>query len=383
MALLENICIEEVEISENNIISINNGEHEIVLHPQMPRHIIEKYLRLTFDRENVRSKLILSITDRCNIACDFCCHPYMDSEFLESDAIRIVKEACEFGKFSEICLTGGEPFLKYELIIELADICKRNNILLGVITNGFWGNDEPEKRCKELVDNGVGRISFSWDPSHGKFISPRTMMHCIDSAMEAGLKVNLTGSFKKPDDTHENYGFDLKAHKKYANFIQSSHNVVPSGRGAKLKSLYRDSLKQSRIDQFRCPAIIKGDDLTLYSKYELAMPCCSVFSGYDLLQLSIGNWKEDSIEELYTNHLTDGYYRIINEFGFKYLFELIQSINLELYNKLPDMNECISACELCSKLAVMDEFSCIRNSCREHIDNIILDKVKGIFDKAT
>ena len=383
MEALENICIEEVEITDDNKILINDGEYEIALHPNMPKRIIEKYLQLTFDDGATKSKLVLSITDRCNLACDFCCHPYMDSEFSEVDAIRIVNEACKFGEFSEICLTGGEPFLRYKLIIKLAKICRDHNTLFGVITNGFWGDDEPGKKCKELLESGVGRVSFSWDPSHGKFVSSDTMMRCIDSAMDAGLKVNLTGSFKKPDDTHENYGFDLSKHKKYANFVQSTHNVVQAGRGTKLRDLYRESLDQDSINQFRCPAIVKGNDMTLYSMNGLSMPCCSVFSGYNLFQLSIGDWRESSIEELYLNHITDGYYRIINDFGFNYFFEVVESVNPELYKKLPCMSECTSSCELCSKLAVMDEFPLIRKICNEHIDMLILNKVEHIFSQAT
>ncbi len=378
MEIVQKFDLEEIELTENNQIIINNGERVLSLHPNMPKSIIEHYLRLTFNKEINGNSLVLSITDKCNIACDFCCHPYMNSEFSEVDAIHIVTEACKFGKFAEISLTGGEAFLRYDLLIKLAKICKRHNTLFGVITNGYWGNSEPLKKCKELVESGVGRITFSWDPSHGKFVSPETMMCCIDSAMEVGLKVTLTGSFKKKNDTHENYGFNLKHHKQYANFIQSSNNVIPIGRGTKLENLYHDEINESSIEQFRCPSIDKND-LTLYSKDGLAMPCCSVFSGYDLPQLSIGNWKEDSIESLFTNHMADGYYRIIKDFGFKHLYRIIKLHDLELFKKLPTMENCISSCELCSKLAIMEDFSVIRTLCNEYLDQIIIKKVAHLF----
>ena len=165
------------------------------MHPNMPSNIIEAYLRLSFEKSKDRNRLILSITDKCNIKCDFCCHPYMDSEFDDEDAKKIVEEACSFGKFDEISLTGGEPFLKYDLILELAAICKSYNILFGVITNGYWGKSNPQQKCKELVDNGLCRITFSWDPSHGKYISVDTIMSAIESSMEAGLKVNIDRFF--------------------------------------------------------------------------------------------------------------------------------------------------------------------------------------------
>lgn len=339
MKMIQNLDLEELELTIDNKVIINNGEYEITLHPNMPKHIIEQYLKMTFDKNINNDKLILSITDRCDIGCDFCCHPHMNSEFSEEDAIKIVKEACIFGKFSEICMTGGEPFLRYDLLLKLSKICKDHNILFGIITNGSWGKDEPEKKCKELVENGVGRVSFSWDPSHGKFVSVDTVMKCIDSAMNAGLKVNLTGSFKKENDTHENYGFDLKKYKKYANFIQSTYNVAQAGRGENLKQLYQTEVEDYESNKFLCPAIKKGNDLTLYSMNGLSMPCCSIYSGYKLSMLSIGNWKKDSIEDLYNNHKSDSFYNIINNFGFKYLYKLINKYDINIFNQLPNIKK--------------------------------------------
>ena len=79
-------------------------------HPNTPQRL--RSLAPPKDRK-VLAIFVLSITDRCNIACDFCCHPYMDSEIASDDAERLVHEAVH-EDFDEIGITGGETFPQAE-----------------------------------------------------------------------------------------------------------------------------------------------------------------------------------------------------------------------------------------------------------------------------
>ena len=179
----------------------------------------------------------------------------------------------------------------------------------------------------------------------------------------------------KHNDTHENYGLKLDKYKKYANFVQSTYNIAAVGRGKKIKNRYVEEIEKKR---FICPAVNEGNDLTLYSNEALVMPCCSVFSGYDLPMIAIGNWKKERIEDLYDNLHSNGYYRIVKDFGFNFLYELIKDKSLDLYKELPDINRCNSSCELCSKIAVLNDFNKIKQMCDDKIDEIILEKVEKL-----
>lgn len=78
------------------------------------------------------------------------------------------------GDAARVHITGGEPFLYWEHLIEILEAAKKEK--LGVIdmieTNGFWAVDKKtiEQRLKELDELGTYRLKISCDPFHQEYV---------------------------------------------------------------------------------------------------------------------------------------------------------------------------------------------------------------------
>ena len=353
--------------------NIQMGENaSIKFHPNTPEWLIIAYSGLALAATNAKAlqAFVLSITDRCNIKCDFCCHPYQNSELSESDCIRLVLEALAL-PFDEICVTGGEPYLRRALVYKLASMCRRQGRLFGSITNGFWAQDRNRafELATEMIETGIARVTFSWDPSHGEFIKPETIQNGIDACVNAGMRVCLTGSFKQRDDNHENYGIVTSEYEQYDTFTVDNSYVAPAGWGRSLINVYREPISPAAATGLRCPG---GEihELVLYAQHGLVQPCCSVHAGYDMPELRIGDWRKQPVAELLDAQQGDPFYRVIVDGGFSLLFKIIQERDSDVSLRLPNPENTWSACHLCELLMVGRDAKRIRQLCDEFIGRL-------------
>ena len=78
------------------------------------------------------------------------------------------------GDSAKVHITGGEPFLYWEHLVEILREAKKNN--LGPVdmieTNGFWAVDEKivKERLKILDELGMHRLKISCDPFHQEYV---------------------------------------------------------------------------------------------------------------------------------------------------------------------------------------------------------------------
>src|SRR5258708_7930198 len=99
--------------------------------------------------------------------------------------------------------------------------------------------------------------------------------------MDAGMRVCLTGSFKKKDDCHEKYGIEVGKYGEFANFTLVASYVAAAGRGKSLDDFYRPPQSDEEVKTLRCPGH-SAQELVVYAQDGLAQPCCSVQAGYNM-----------------------------------------------------------------------------------------------------
>lgn len=120
----------------------------------------------------------LLLTYKCNAACEFCyyhCSPEKGGLMPVETAIaawRSLKNLA--GDTAKIHLTGGEPFLYWDRLVEILAEGKRQGLgrIDLVETNGFWATSEAlvRDRLQNLLDFGVHRLKISADPFHQEYI---------------------------------------------------------------------------------------------------------------------------------------------------------------------------------------------------------------------
>ncbi len=95
----------------------------------------------------------IHLTNRCNLNCKYCEVPrkFVHTKDLADDKwIEIVNDLCEM-KAREITISGGgEPTLRFDLLIDILKITRKNDIKTGVITNGTLLRNDFARKVVEV-----------------------------------------------------------------------------------------------------------------------------------------------------------------------------------------------------------------------------------------
>jgi len=134
----------------------------------------------------------LLLTYKCNCACQFCyynCGPDKNGLMpvdTTIDAWRSLRTLA--GESARVHLTGGEPFLYWELLREILEQARKQGLGQAdlVETNGFWAADQKivTQRLRILDELGVRRLKISTDPFHQEYVDIEPVRRLAEMATE-------------------------------------------------------------------------------------------------------------------------------------------------------------------------------------------------------
>jgi len=131
--------------------------------------------------------LILSYQCQCECAhCLYNCGPAW-REWMTIEQVReALNSTLQWESPYQVHMTGGEPFLKYPLLLEAAEIANELGILTYVETNAGWclQEDLVEQRFKELKRAGLSGLLISCSPFHAETIPPDRTVMAIRKSLE-------------------------------------------------------------------------------------------------------------------------------------------------------------------------------------------------------
>lgn len=195
------------------------------------------------------------MTNRCNLNCMHCYNSsgieaqYRD--LTDEEMMVIGRHIVEAG-IPVVCFCGGEPLLRYPLIVNLAKLLSENGIVVNMVTNGLLLTDD---RLKELKNSGINGIQISLDSYspeiHDKF---RGKPGAYQKALEAIQKILLFGIV--PDVTFIPTKMNYKGVGEVIDILYSmgikklnSMPFIPIGRGyANKEELKMNSQEQWEFD---------------------------------------------------------------------------------------------------------------------------------------
>ena len=135
----------------------------------------------------------LLLTYKCSAKCEFCyynCSPVLNGLMPVEMAINAWQSLKELaGVTAKIHITGGEPFLYWEHLVEILKQAKKNN--LGPVdmieTNGSWATSGNiiRDRLKILDELGINKLKISCDPFHQEYIDIEPVRRLAQIAKEA------------------------------------------------------------------------------------------------------------------------------------------------------------------------------------------------------
>lgn len=289
----------------------------------------------------------LDVTNKCNMRCLHCYNfsgenNVMDNEMSDDDLIRLAKEIREL-KPMNVCICGGEPLLRIEIVKYIIKILKEDNINVNMVSNGTLLT---EKIVNELEHCGLNAIQLSFDGIGEAYDNLR--------GVKDGYKI-LLNSFEllknseimkvvsiAPTKWNKNQLEEIvKICKKYdIRFIRSQY-LMPLGRGNKnfnkiclqgneyynfikdinkLKEKYKDQGISFEWDDPSSSFQQVKDDITIPSMY-IKADGNVLFSPY--IPVTFGNVKETTLKSMIEND----YLKVLKEKFFLELSNNIKSVN--------------------------------------------------------
>lgn len=145
----------------------------------------------------------------CNLACDYCCvrsSPTADPRVLAADVIdQVVDEARALGAH-ELYLTGGEPFLRYDLA-DVVNACA-SKLATTILTNGMLFRGRRRDLLEAMPRSVALQISLdsATPPIHDEHRGAGSWQRAIDgiaTARELGFRVRVAGTLTSTDIAEE------------------------------------------------------------------------------------------------------------------------------------------------------------------------------------
>lgn len=154
----------------------------------------------------------IELTQRCNLTCRHCYNywrqesPSTFSTLSEDDLFYVLRELKTSGVF-RVTLTGGEPFLFKEHVIEAVRYLTDNGIECGINTNGTTVTEEDALRLKEAGVYAILASLLSYDEATHDRITQRNgsfqkTLRGIKNVLEAGIPLVVHTVISQANEDH-------------------------------------------------------------------------------------------------------------------------------------------------------------------------------------
>lgn len=139
-------------------------------------------------KDNLCSKeatkmLSIKINDICNRSCSFC----VDRGGRKTKEINVLKTANEANglvDYKTVIITGGEPFLNFNEVVELATLLRPHKERIVLNTNGTLLTAENVEKLNSIIDEMQVSIHHFDEVKHGKILGGKVSFENIKNSLE-------------------------------------------------------------------------------------------------------------------------------------------------------------------------------------------------------
>jgi len=254
----------------------------------------------------------LILTARCNAACAHCSKsygPHRTEHLKASDIFRLMEEAAAIDDGTPLCfdLTGGEPFLDFELLVNVvthgADLGGR----VTCVTNAYWARTQELATAKltRLKEAGLSALSVSVSRFHQRFVPLHRARRALETAMSLGISTELKGAVTlsdlEPDGALSEWKGNLDADRV---------NIFPVLPCLRDEESLPDSeyYRESGLPTHACPG-----EIVSVSFDGIVRSCCGPGVSDDFLL--IGDANSTPLEEIHRRFKQGGKQKLLRELG--------------------------------------------------------------------
>jgi len=277
-------------------------------------------------------KIAFGYSTKCNVRCEHCVATTATnaSQTMDHDQARaVIAELAQAG-VGGISFSAGEPFLYFEEMAELVQLCAQNDIYSRIVTNSYWAKsaEAADRLVAELKEKGLCQLRLSYSRWHQKNIPREQVVNAARSCEKLGLNyfVSFVTDFSPEDEPHEQF-----LREQGLRFFPEP--VIYAGRA---ESFPRRSIRTDY--QANCC------DMNPYLTPDFEMyACCDAGSNFPATNFFyLGNLAGQTVEQMFTKSETDPLYNLIRTMGITNIasFTGMKAREIITYSK----------CELCRKL---------------------------------
>lgn len=294
--------------------------------------------------KNIYNTLGFTIHRACNASCDICCFssgPDCQEKLNVSRIKEYIDESKSIEEITTIAFTGGEPFLDYNLLVDLIQYAKSADKKVNTVTNGYWASnyEKAYERLAYLKGCGLDYLSLSHDAYHKKYIKTENIRNILRATTKLEIPTSL--AIVKIKDEKIGTIIDEIGNDIYTASIKVGP-CLPVGRAS--ESFSDGQFDRSiETDKARCAYggnLVICYDGTIY-------PCCSqviVNTG-----LGIGNFVDISLKEAMKKLKNNALLYFLRNADMKFYSDFAKE-NLGM--DIPD--RIVNPCELCAILFKKD-----------------------------
>lgn len=299
--------------------------------------------------------IVLNVSQKCNAQCKHCCFscsPNSKNGFNEQELNNILNAILSNKEIKVVSITGGEPLINKNRILDLIVKISDSGKEVTLITNGFWATStrRTKKILQELVTSGLRYLTISFDDYHAEFIPVENIKRLLTEIANFPITVAINMVVDK-----KNTGLKILSELGESVFgVQIT--MVPASPVGNAKQINIDDLylKDFSKHNLDCPSssweIVIHHDGYVY-------PCCSpsVFE----TDLRVGNIRTESLEEIDQSLFSNIALYILQKEGLEWFIKQFR-LEEEIASK-----KFVSTCEICRYIFTQRDLSIIY---REMID---------------
>ena len=147
----------------------------------------------------MRTDIGLVMTQQCPVGCRHCLSPRTtqvpDLPALETHQAWIA-QVSQVDHCKSIIITGGEPFLYFQRLLQVVEACRTQVLRPTVFTSAYWATsgEIAAGKLKQLAHAGLTGITVSTDEYHQERVPLANVSRVLHAAKECGMscKVALT-----------------------------------------------------------------------------------------------------------------------------------------------------------------------------------------------
>lgn len=184
------------------------------------------------------NRMDLALTYRCNNKCSHCylSENKSDDELTKQQWKNIIDKLWNIG-IPQVVFTGGEPFLRKDTLIELAEYSKK--FICGIITNGTLITPEIAKELKRVELDWIQITLESSDPKiHDDMVGREgafnQTVNGIKNCVSAGVPVSINATLTNKNYLELNHLIDYASNQLDVTHV-STNAIISAGRGTKAK----------------------------------------------------------------------------------------------------------------------------------------------------